>query len=573
MVLTMVPNILYLLFIHISLLVPGYVIVKKSRFLGRNPGIELSAGYLVSLVLFALIATLGYALDLSPILMRIVGWTAIIAGLALFILNRYYRDIWELRFPLICLMLMSLFSSAFIGLTFNSKAVYLPDPTPQPTANYHDEVIKVLNVSQTQALDNYIPYRQAQFFVNRSDPAKDSFINEWGVHFFQRTPLMGAVTANYFTLLDDKPPIGYTWNADGRDPDNTYAKFQIISSVLNMLFIVPAFFLLTKLFGRKVALITCLFLVPSQFFLYNAVFSWPKSLVAFPIILSWLLLIEARRRYILLAGMTAGVAYLTHDLAFLYIAGTALFLLYGRRIKDTLIYCLTPVLFALPWMLVSQLSYQKPSTFMYYPMSTGGIPQPDQKQQIVDNFLHHTSPFKILWIRVLNAFYLLSPYELLTSEGGQPAWRRLWALGLFSLPGSVGFGLMLPAFLAALRRMKFLGIWILALGPILFAVLFIGWPKGLGILHFAQAVVVLVSAIGVAYLASLKNNLWIMAAYFANTVQLVLFAVYSYNFSVGVWLKNFADTFSVLFMVAVVALCGWQIYQVSRGKKTWLTTS
>jgi len=330
----MVANILYLIFINVSLLLPGYVIVKKTKYLSKNPGIEISFAYLVTIVFFAFLATVTYAVNIRAGISRVICWLVLLACAYIFMRQHYYKDLWKLRFPLICLVLMTLVSSAFVGLTFNSKYTFVPDPVAQSNRNYHVLSVKVLNISQTQANDNYIPYRQAQFFINHSNPAKDSFIQEWGVNFFQRTPLMGAVTANYFNLFHEKVPIDYTWSKTSNDVDHTYVQFQLISNVLNALFIIPAYFLLIKLFNKKTALITCLFLVVSQFFLYNATFSWPKSLVAFFVLLSWLLLLEKKMNYTVLAGIASGVAYLTHDLAILYIGASVLLLLFNKRFRE-----------------------------------------------------------------------------------------------------------------------------------------------------------------------------------------------------------------------------------------------
>ena len=45
---------------------------------------------------------------------------------------------------------------------------------------------------------------------------------------------------------------------------------------------------------------------------------------------------------------------------------------------------------------------------------------------------------------------------------------------------------MVPALIAFLKRLRGIGFWILVLVPILLESIFIGWPKGLGALHFAS---------------------------------------------------------------------------------------
>lgn len=545
---------LFFVLVHITLLVSGYTLVRKSKLLAGKPALELCVGYAASLVLFGGVATLGYVLKLPFLLLQVVLIGAMLGSLFFFVKDKLWRQLTAFRFPLACLVVMSLFTCCFISLSLTGARPFIPDPEPLPNRNYTVFDVKVLNVAQTNANDNSVPYRQAQFMVNRSDPAKDSFIEEWGVTFFQRTPLMGAVTAGYFTLLGERPPIGYIWSADAPDPQQTYQQFQIIAAMLNALLVLPAFFLLAKLFNRRTAQVALLFIVPSQYFLFSSFFSWPKSLVAFFVLLSWLLILENRLRYVLLAGVAAGLAYLTHDLAVLYLAATVLLLIYYRRFAHIAYFLAVNVLCALPWVITSAIIYKKPSTFIYYPLSIHNIPQLDQRQEIIHEFFH-TSPLRLLAIRLESLFYLMSPYQAIYSEGGQAVGRRIWALGLFSVPGALGLGMFWAALGGVFKKIRDLPFWILVLVPIIMSVVVIGWPKGLGALHFAQASIVLLIGLGAWFLLRLKRKFWLALAFLANTVQLVFFAVYSYNFQWRTWFTSFQDIVLLLCLVAIVGLC------------------
>jgi hypothetical protein len=563
-------SVLFLIFVHISLLVPGYVITRKTGWLRKTPGIELAFGYLVSIALFAAFATANYALNFNPGISRVLCWVIILGSLVELFRASYFRDLIKLRFPLICLFLMTLMSTAFIGLSFNTAKPYVPDPTAQPGRNYNVLAVKVINVAQTQANDNSIPYRQAQFFVNRTDPGKGDFINEWSVTFFQRTPLMGAVTANYMNLFSERLPVNYIWGNDSPDPVHTYLQFQLIAHVMNALFILPAFFLLTRLFNRKTAVIGSLFLVTSPFFMYNAVFSWPKSLVAFFILLSWLLLLEKKPRYTALAGVASGLAYLTHDLAILYISASLLLLLWNRRFREMLWFGGTMVVFAIPWLVISSVIYHKPSTFIYYPISIGGIPQPGLGHTYIHQFLH-TSPLHLAFIRLINFIYLSTPFQLFTSGGGSSPTVRLWSLGLFSIPGSVGLGLMIPAIIGYFKKFRDSTLLILLFTPIISETIAIGWPYGLGALHFAEALTVLVCGLAVFFLTGLKSRLWLYLAFVINTLYLAFFVSFSYRSVVGPWFRHPSDLLILLSMVIIIGLTGWTIYKTAKGQKLWLT--
>ena len=554
----------YFLLIHLTLLIPGYVFIRKTGFFQKSPALELPLAYVATLAFYALLAALTYVLNINPLWSRGLSWLLIGAGIFIFVRDGLWRDVVaKYRFPLVCLAAMSLFSLIFISLPFNAPRTIVPDPTPQPDRNYSAFNVKVLNVAQTQANDNYVPYRQAQFFINRSDPAKDSFIDEWGVNFFVRTPLMGAVTANYFNLLGDRPPVDYTWSSSAQDLGHTYKKFQVLAQVLNTLFIIPAFFIIARLFNKKTAYISLLFMIPSIYFVYNAFFSWPKSLVAFFILTSWLLLLEKRLRATVLAGAVSGVAYLTHDLAVLYIGASFLYLLLNKRFRELVFFTIPTIILALPWLITASVIYHKPSNFIYYPISTEGIPPLGEQERVLDQFLH-TSPLKLIKIRIENLAYLLSPYQLLSSEGGQIISNRLWALSLFSIPGALGLGLLVPAFIAVFKKLRSLEIAVFIFVPVILSTLAIGWPKGLGALHFAQAVVVLLIGLSVYFLASLKRKAWLLAAFLANTAQLAYFTAFSYEFRVDKWFSSVGAVILLVVMVAIVTGCGWMIYRVSQ---------
>jgi hypothetical protein len=550
-------SVLFLGFVHVTLLVPGYAIIAKSGLFKRQPFIELCSSYVLTLFVFALFATLGYVFDIPKTVVEVLLALYVVIPSGLFLKERLYIRMIPFRFLLTCLAAMSLFSALFIQLTLPGPYRIIPDPTPLPGYSYSQFDVKVLNVSQTNANDNSIPYRQAQFFVNRSNPGKDSFIDEWGVSFFQRTPLMGAVSASYFTLLHENLPIALIWSPDSPDPHHTYEQFQVIASVLNALFILPAFFLFVRFFGVQAAKISLLFIVPSQFFLYNSFFTWPKSLVAFFVLFTWLLLFEKQSRYLVLAGITSGLAYLTHDLALLYLGASLLLLLGMRRFKDTAVFMVINILFMLPWLLASAFVYKKPSTFIYYPISTRGIPQYEKRTQILETF-RHTSFLELIRIRLHSLLYLVSPYQLITSEGGQAIGRRLWALGIYSIPGAIGTGTAAGTVAYFLRKRPW-ELYIMVLVPILACLAVIGWQDGLGALHFAEAVVALLLGAGVTFLSGLRSKGWLYLAYTVSVLQLGFTLFYSYGAAWRHWLSTPKDWMILIYTLSLVIVCGYLI--------------
>lgn len=559
---------LFFLFIHLSLLVPSFGYILKSHAFNKKISFQLISSYVLTIVALALVATISYVTKLNMHMLQVIVWGWFALGTYFFVQQRAYKKLWSVRFILICFLAISLLSSVFITLNFTGKYTYIPDPEVLSARNYDVANVKVLNISKTQANDNYVPYRQAQFIVNRSDLGNDCFICEWGVGFFQRTPLMGAVTAGYYIMLNEKPPVDYLWSKNAVDQHNTYLQFQLIANVLNTLFILPAFFVLIKLFDKKTALLSSLILILSPFFLYNSFFSWPKSLVAFFVLFMWLLLFENRLRYTVLAACVGGLAYVTHDLAIFYIAASVLFLLINKRYKHAVIFSAISSVLALPWILLSSVVYKKPSTFALYPFSLHGLPQPGHQKEIIHEFLH-TSPVEIISIRFDTLFYLLTPYDLIYKTANQDIWRRVWATGIFSVPGSLGFGLVIPVIIGIFKKLQKLDYWVLVLAPILCSAAIVGWrgSRAIASLHFSQAIIVLLTGLAIACMLSFKHKIWLYFILVVQVLQLLFMMLYSYDFHASTWLNSIGDILGVTIIFGIIVVTCFMFVNVVNSKK------
>lgn len=552
--------VLYLIFVHALLLIPSYGLVTHLGIFAKQRAIQLCMAYFFSITTLALGGFVLYIFDVPSKLLALTLWALVLVGTILFIKGRSWKHLLPLRFLLILFVSMTLLSTLFISLSFPSdKMNFVPDPEFQQGRNYNVLNVKVLNITHTQANDNYIPYRQAQFFTNNLDPQNNSFINEWGVGFFQRTVLMGSVVSSFFTMLDDKPPIGYLWASDAPDPSNTYIKFQLISHVLNAVFIFPAFILLSLLFNRRTAAISAIFIAASHFYLYNAIFSWPKSLAAFFILLSWVLLLKrGSSKVVLLAGLLAGLAYMTHDMSLLYVGTTGLLLLWQKRFRDVFLYSIAVLPFMAVWAFVSSVIYSKQSTFVYYPFALKGIPQEEEKSTIIQTFFD-TSPWVIIKAKLSALFYLLSPYQLIFSENSKFDFR-VWGLGIYSVPGTLGPGLIIALLLGLIRRVRMpnRATWLFILLPVILLVVLFGSPRaiGFGAVHFGQALLVPLIGYSVYSLTTLKrySNQAIWMTFVLNVIFLLYYLLYSYDFSLTTWVRSIGDVSSILLFLLIIML-------------------
>lgn len=550
----MILEIFYYFFFLASLLLPGYAFVKRLNIFKNNFGLAFCASIMLSLCLYGLLAIFSYIFDVSPNITGGASWLFLALGLTEFIRRHYYKELSGLRLPFFCVFALSSLAVAFVGLTFSQKYTYLPDYKALPNTNYKVLNVKILNLLQTGANDNYIPYRQAQFVTDRLDPAREDFIKEWGVTFFGRTALMGAVTANFFNMLHEHPPTAILWQANAHDPHQTYLQFQILAAVLNSLFIFPAYLLLVRLFGIKNAVLSCLFFVTNSFFLDNTVFTWPKSFVAFFILLAWLFLIGQKTRYLMWASLASGLAYLTHDLSILYIAATTLLITIKWGYYAAAKYISLPIMLALPWIYATSFYYKLPGSFIDYPISTKGIPSTGEGKQLFTQFLH-TPAWVILRIRLENILYLLAPSQLFAA--GQGVVMKLYSVSLYSVPGSVGLGLMLPSYVAFLK-VKMPSLILLILAPIILGALYVGWPHGLGAIHFGQAVAVLLTGLTITYLRKFSKKV-MTGAFGICFIQLVYFMLDCYRFTVSPWFSSLRDLVLLIY-ICLLLIVYWLMF-------------
>ncbi|MCA9332283.1 hypothetical protein KDA00_00215 [Candidatus Saccharibacteria bacterium] len=567
---------LYFIFIHIVFLLPSFGYVSKIKTLDKKPVLSICVAYSMSLFVFMMGGILEYAIDIPAGYLTILLWIYIVSGSFLFIRDRSWKQLISARLIIACFLLMTLLPGLLLNLTLisTSDSSYIPDPAPIENRNYNVLNVKVLNFAHTQANDNYIPYRQAQFFQNNLDPAKNSFIEEWDVNFFQRTILMGSVTTSFYNLLGDQTPIPYLWSNDASDNDRTYVKFQIISHILNSILIFPAFLLIIKFFGKRTAYMTLPFFVISSFFAYNSIFSWLKSLVAFFILLSWVFLLDKQpRNYIYLSGLAAGMAYLTHDLALIYIATSGLYLLIKKRYFDLFRFSSLAILFMIPWVFVSSILYKKPSTFIYYPLSLDGIPKTNDGRQIIREFLA-TSPLKIIWVRLNGLMYLVTPRQLLFPNE-KPLPTQIWALGIYSIPGSLGIGLMFAFFAGLIKRIPSRKLfWFLIITPVILTTIMFGNPKILGSLHFSAALLILMMGYSIKSLLSFEKigNKLVFIILGVNVLYLLYFIGYSFNFKLSSWINNINDVVSVLGIILVIGFSAYVAMLISKTTDRKLNT-
>lgn len=544
----MISLIFFILLTLAVLFLPGFALLKKNNFL-KNDQHRIVASPLFGVVSLSGLELLKYLGFISPVFIIII--VVLSLGLSFYYIFKlrkkisFDKDIIKVFSVFLGLMVVL---AAYVSIPLNKSRMIIPDPEYTSQGNYNTLNTKILNISNTPANDNFLPYRQAQFFVNKISIKDSPFLQkEWGVTFFFRTPLMGLFTAGAFDATNTKVPNDYPWRIYN-DHSLSYAKFQLLAHALNLLLLLSGYLVIKKIFNKKIALISIYLAGINFFFFYNSFFSWPKSFVAYFILLALFAILEYKK--FIWGGLLLGIAYLAHDLAIIYLAGalSLVFLQKDQRFKNAVKLVLGAFVFAFPWLFISRFVYRQTSLFFYYPFSLEGIPK--DKDNVLRDFIH-TSPLKVISIKFQSLQFLLLPYQFIY-ERMQGIFRALWATSLFSLFGAVGIAIYPLSIFEIIKKFGKYKELIIAMivFPIAMAILIVGWPKGLGVLHFAEPTVILLMGFGAALLLRLNKTLA-----FSIVIMLLLQTLtnlfFGYNFTIH--LNNFY-TLIKLFFIALYFL-------------------
>lgn len=135
----------------------------------------------------------------------------------------------------------------------------------------------------------------------------------------------------------------------------------------------------------------------SPYFIAQTLFTWPKSLAGFFLILGAYTLLS--RRSVFVAGVLAGMAYWSHPYAIVFAGCFGLYILLRDGVKlqcarSLVSYGVALVVCLLPWWLWTRWYLQIPSDL------------------VAQNLLSTASPGDLLWIRVANAARTFLPMYL-----------------------------------------------------------------------------------------------------------------------------------------------------------------
>ena len=433
----------YLLLAWVLMSVSAIGIALCHRFT-RLGGIEL-VGYglaagVVSHGLFGLLVALTGRLRLLFILLPVAC-----AGAAVFYLfrQRIWTQLWPaltrpVRISLLIWLLFLAFCVALIHLD-----VRFPASLPDGMYVFKKHTLNVkIQFMTTSPADNYIPYTVTEYLLRR-------------VSFRQERPLLPANEVSNRTILMSLVAVpfraalswpdygskqmgrfdylGQSWpDVEKLYEEASFRQFLVVGIFLNSLLLVGLIVLFSNFQSNGLGIASLLF-VTNLYVIDQTIFTWPKAMAGFFIVLGWN---AVRRNYDpKIVGLCAAAAYHCHPSSIAVAASLGLwYALQGWRAKKSfrpaLEFVGVFVLALLPWLIWTKVILRIPSN-----MIAQNFAGPGTEAAMA-------SPIDFIWIRFKNAFDTFAPLPFSVYPFQLDA---VVNHAMFCLPFAVGIFLIIPA--------------------------------------------------------------------------------------------------------------------------------
>jgi hypothetical protein len=374
-------------------------------------------------------------------------------------------------------------------------------PEPLPDGMYvfktHTTNVKIQYLTSLPS-DNYIPFAVAEFLLRGVSFQKARPILP-GNEVSNRTILMSLVAMPFRVALGaprDHPNLGmynyiaHAWpDVSKLNTGDYFDQFSVIGLVLNSLILLGLFVFCSGLGANSVLPLATLLYVTNPYFIGQTVYTWPKAMAGFFILLAWNSIRNGHGPAIV--AVLLALAVHSHPYAIVFAGWAAVFYLTQwrrekSRVPSIVLYFLVLALILAPWIIWTQYVLQIPSDLIAQNFAGSGTE------------LAWTSPLNFVWIRVHNLFYLLCSTIFLVYPFEFKDVLNNW---LPSLPGVVGLVLIYPALAqcAALPKPR-PWLWYGFLGPAL-SILAIYSGPALPVLHGYQPLLAALLFFGVWWLS------------------------------------------------------------------------
>ena len=512
---------LLLLWVVGSFLVNG---VAPLRFLTKLRGMDLIGfGAPAGVAIHGLF---GWAMAAAPPARWLFGALLIaltVANIVYLIWRRILPELWAdlsgpIKLALGGWLLLLLLCLALLHVTIQPTRPLAEgiDIFKTPTTN-----VRVQYLTSLPA-DNYIPFAVSEFFLRGISFQKERPILP-RAEVSNRTVLMSLVAVPFRAILGaryDHPELGTFHYLDRDWPDvsklnvnGSFEQFSVVGLVLNSLLLLGTITFFAGSGATVVAPLATLLYVTNPYFIGQTIYTWPKALAGFFILLAWRSIQSGHGAAIVAALL--GIAFHAHPYALAFAGWIALFYLvrWWRRKSGAsalFVFLLIFIVTLLPWIIWTRYRLQIPSDLIAQNFSGPGTE------------IAWASPMNFIWMRVHNLFYTVSSTIFFVFPFDLGEILERWFV---SLPGAVGLVLIYPALArcAEVSRPR-PWVWFGCFGPTL-SILSIYSCPALPVLHGFQAPLAALVFFGVEWLSQHCRRpvylSWVAAQFLLNLAMLV----------------------------------------------------
>jgi hypothetical protein len=339
-------------------------------------------------------------------------------------------------------------------LTWTHLRIRFPRVLPDGCYIYkeHTLPVKLQVLTGGLPMDNYLPFVVQEFLLRDISFAREHPLLP-GQEVSNRPILMALVTAPFRAAIKAPPrhekPLYRFRYIEKEWPDvsefmqgSGFRRFLAVGIMLNALVLVGAALVIAVHGPRTLLVPGLLLLATSPFYLSQTIFTWPKCLAAFLILLALHALTSGKNS--ILVALAGALAYYSHPLAVVFLFGfgchyaaIAIWKRQRREFEAFVRYGATVLLMLVPWFIWTLIVLRIPSDLFAQNFITQGV----------------ASIAAHIAIRLVTLSRAFGPEMLMMGMASPFSAQRLFYHSLICLPGILGL-LVLPAYAACVLCLR-----------------------------------------------------------------------------------------------------------------------
>ncbi len=327
----------------------------------------------------------------------------------------------------------------------------------------NDELhVRIQRITGDLPADNFVPHVASEFMLRDISFTENRPMLP-GQEVVNRTFLMPLISVYFQSIIGQralqKEPLGTFEYVGTQWPDvgslgegKYFYRFLVVGILLNSLLFLSLVVIARKMKMQWVLLPAALIMATTPYFISQVIFTWPKSLAGYFIILAVLLVAE--KKFYWFAGLLFALAYHSHPFAMGFAGFTGLFLIYHWimqqcTFKNVLEFGGVFVLIIAPWFFWTHIVLD----------ISGDL--------VGQNFFNFNSWVDFFWVRITNLFTLTMPIMLSASSLNS---NTFYLQSNVCIPGIVGLFFVVQSLLWFYengRENRYLSIWYVLLPLVL----------------------------------------------------------------------------------------------------------